>query len=100
SSTVTDLGKGDWRVVVDVKPGRPVEVASIEVKVTGPGETDPLFGRILEHPPRKSAARLNRASYDGIRSALHRTAATYGYFDAKLTRNELLVDPANYTARI
>ena len=100
SSTVTDLGKGDWRVVVDVKPGRPVEVASIEVKVTGPGETDPLFVRILEHPPLKSGDRLNQAAYDGIKSDLQRTAATYGYFDAKLTRNELLVDPANYTARI
>jgi translocation and assembly module TamA len=100
SSTVTDLGKSEWRVVVDIKPGRPVLVTSIEVKVTGPGETDPLFGRILEHPLLNSGDRLNQAAYDGIKSDLQRTAATYGYFDAKLTRNELLVDPPNYTARI
>jgi translocation and assembly module TamA len=100
SSAVTDLGKGDWRVVVDIKPGRPVVVASIDVKVTGPGETDPLFVHILSHPPLKSGERLNQAAYDGLKSDLQRTAATYGYFDAKLTRNELLVDPPNYTARI
>ncbi len=100
SSTVTDLGKGEWRVVIDIKPGRPVLVTSIEVKVTGPGETDPLFRRILEHPLLKAGDRLNQADYDAVKSDLQRTAATYGYFDAKLTRNELLVDPPNYTARI
>lgn len=100
SSTVTDLGKGEWRVVIDIRPGRPVLVTSIEVKVTGPGESDPLFRRILEHPLLKPGDRLNQAAYDGIKSDLQRTAATYGYFDAKLTRNELLVDPPGYTARI
>lgn len=100
SSSVTDLGKGDWRVVIDIKPGRPVLVASIEVKVTGPGETDPLFQRIVEHPLLRTGDRLNQAAYDGLKSDLQRTAATYGYFDAKLTRNELLVDPPSYSARI
>ncbi len=100
SSTVTDLGKEEWRVVIDIKPGRPVLVTSIEVKVTGPGERDPLFRRIFEHPQLKSGDRLNQAAYDGMKSDLQRTAATYGYFDAKLTRNELLVDPPNYTAHI
>jgi translocation and assembly module TamA len=100
SSTVTDLGRGEWRVLIDIKPGRPVLVTSIEVKVTGPGETDPLFKRILEHLPLKSGDRLNQAAYETVKSDLQRTAATYGYFDARLTRNELLVDPPNYTSSI
>jgi translocation and assembly module TamA len=100
SSTVTDLGKSEWRVVIDIKPGRPVLVTAIEVKVTGPGEADPLFRRILERLPLKSGDRLNQAAYEAIKSDLQRTAATYGYFEAKLTRNELLVDPPNYTASI
>ena len=100
SSTVTDLGKNEWRVVIDIKPGRPVLVTAIEVKVTGPGETDPLFRRIVEHLPLKEGERLNQAAYEAIKSDLQRTAATYGYFDAKLTRNELLVDPPKYTASI
>ncbi|MGO9802243.1 MAG: autotransporter assembly complex protein TamA [Steroidobacteraceae bacterium] len=100
SSTVTDLGKGEWRVVVDIKPGRPVLVGSIVVKVTGPGERDPLFKRILAHPLLKSGERLNQAAYEALKGDLQRTAATYGYFDAKLIRNELLVDPPNYSASI
>jgi translocation and assembly module TamA len=100
SSTVTDLGKGEWRVVIDITPGRAVLVTSMELKVTGPGESDPLFGRILAHPLLKNGDRLNQAAYEALKSDLQRTAATYGYFDAKLTRNELLVDPPNYSARI
>jgi translocation and assembly module TamA len=100
SSTVTDLGKGEWRVLVEIKPGRPVLVTHIDVQVTGPGATDPLFTRILARPLLKDGDRLNQASYEAIKQDLQRTAATYGYFDAKLTRNELLVDPAHYTSSI
>src|SRR5579862_4805129 len=49
-STVTDLGRNEWRVVIDITPGRPVLVTSMELKVTGPGQSDPLFKRILAHP--------------------------------------------------
>ena len=100
SSTVTDLGRNEWRVVVDVRPGRPVLVTSMELKVTGPGESDPLFKRILAHPLLSEGVRLNHAAYEALKSDLQRTAATYGYFDAKLTRSELLVDPPSYSARI
>jgi translocation and assembly module TamA len=99
-STVTDLGKGEWRVVVDIKPGRPVLVGNIIVRVTGPGENDPLFTHILSHPQLTRGERLNQAAYDALKGDLQRTAATYGYFDAKLTRNELLVDPPHYSSSI
>src|SRR5579863_9661436 len=34
-STVTDLGRNEWRVVVEVKPGKQVLVGQIDLKVTG-----------------------------------------------------------------
>jgi translocation and assembly module TamA len=99
-SSVTDLGHGDWKVVVDIKPGKPVRVAHIEVHVDGPGESDPLFQRILRHVPLHVGDPLNQAEYESIKDDLQRSAATYGYFDAHLTRNELRVDPPHYTADI
>ena len=99
-SAVTEQGHGDWRVVIDITPGEPVRVRKIEVRVSGPGENDPLFTRILTRLPLHAGDRLNHALYEGIKSDLQRTAATYGFLDAKLTRNELLVDPANHTADI
>ena len=99
-STVTDLGHGEWKVVVNIKPGKPVRVTHIEVRVAGPGESDPLFQRILRHLPLHVGDPLNQAEYDAVKDDLQRTAATYGYFDARMTRNELQVDPPHYTADI
>ncbi len=98
-STVTDLGHDDWRVVVNITLGPPVLIEHIDVRVDGPGETDPLFTRILGHLPH-AGDRLNHADYEAIKTDLQRTAATYGYFDAKMVRNELVVDPPNHNANI
>ena len=99
-STVTDQGRGDWRVVIDIAPGAPVLVDQIEVRVNGPGGKDALFQRILNNLPLHSGDRLSHPAYDSIKADLQRTAATYGYLDAKLVRNDLVVDPPNHKANI
>ena len=99
-STVTDEGHNNWRVVVNITPGKPVLVDHIDVRVDGPGQSSPLFQRILRRLPLKSGQRLNHAQYEAIKTDLQRTAATYGYLDAKLVRNELVVDPTNHKADI
>src|SRR5579864_6320484 len=99
-SDVTDGGKGDWRVTIDIDPGPPVLLDLIDVQVHGAGEQDPLFTRITENLPLHRGDRLNHATYESLKGDLQRTAATYGYLDAKLTRNELAVDPQNRTASI
>jgi translocation and assembly module TamA len=99
-STVIDEGHNSWRVVVRINPGEPVLVEHIDVRVDGPGETDPMFERILRHLPLHAGDRLKHAAYEAIKNDLQRTAATYGYLDAKLIRNELVVDPPDHKANI
>src|SRR6267154_1774390 len=99
-SRVSDLGHGDWRISININPGKPVLVANIDVRVDGPGESDPLFQRILQHLPLHDGDRLSHAAYESIKTDLQRTAATYGYLDARLIRNELVVDPPNHKANI
>ena len=99
-STVTDQGHGDWRVVINIAPGAPVLVDQMEVRVNGPGGNDPLFQRILSNLPLHAGDRLSHLAYDNIKADLQRTAATYGYLDAKLVRNDLVVDPPNHKANI
>jgi translocation and assembly module TamA len=98
-STVTDLGRDDWRVLVSIIPGQPVLIEHIDVRVDGSGDSDPLFQRILQRVPHPGE-RLNHAEYEALKIDLQRTAASYGYFDAKLVRNELVVDPPNHKANI
>src|SRR5580700_1693719 len=50
-SDVKDMGHGEWRVTVDITPGPPVLIEKVEVKVDGPGATDPLFERITAKSP-------------------------------------------------
>ncbi|MBV8145542.1 MAG: BamA/TamA family outer membrane protein [Gammaproteobacteria bacterium] len=99
-SNVSDQGHGDWRVVIDIQPGAAVLIDHVDVRVDGPGESDPLFQRILSNLPIHSGDRLSHAAYDSLKADLQRTAATYGYLDAKLIRNELVVDPPNRKANI
>jgi translocation and assembly module TamA len=99
-SDLLNQGKGDWRVTIDIDPGPPVLVEHLDVQVHGAGEKDPLFTRITDHLPLNRGDRLNHSTYESLKGDLQRTAATYGYLDAKLTRNELVVDPQNRTASI
>jgi len=99
-SSVSDEGHGDWHVLININPGQPVLVERIDVRVDGPGETDPLFERILRNLPLHRGDRLSHADYEAIKTDLQRTAATFGYLDAKLIRNELVVDPPNHKANI
>jgi translocation and assembly module TamA len=99
-SELSNAGRGDWKVTIDVDPGPPVLMDRIDVQLHGPGEKDPLFTKITDHLPLRPGDRLNHATYDNLKGELQRTAATYGYFDAKLTRSELIVDPQNHKAGI
>jgi translocation and assembly module TamA len=95
-----DRGGGNWRVRIDIDAGRPVIIENIDVQVHGSGEHDPLFERITTHLPLSVGSRLSHAAYEQIKDDLQRTAATYGYLDARLTSNEMLVDPEKHTARV
>jgi translocation and assembly module TamA len=93
-----DLGSGNWRVNVEIEPGQPVIMDHVDVHVSGPGAKDVLFERITTNLPLRPGRRLNHAAYEKIKGDLQRTAANYGYLDAKLLKNELRVDPEHYKA--
>jgi translocation and assembly module TamA len=99
-SSVNREDNGDWHVVVNITPGPPIVVDHMDVRVEGAGASDPLFQRILQHLPLHSGDQLNHKAYEDIKNDLQRTAATYGYLDARLIRNEMVVDPPNHTANI
>ena len=90
--------KNLWRAVIDIDPGPPILMDRVEVRVTGPGASDRLFQRILEQLPLHPGDRLRHAAYERVKDDLQRTAATYGYLDARMTRSELKVDPPNRRA--
>lgn len=100
NSDIRHSGEHDWKVAIEIDPGPAVLVSGVDVQVHGPGATDPLFTRILSALPVHPGERLSHGAYEALKADLQRTAATYGYLDARLTRNEMLVDLPAHTARI
>jgi len=99
-SSLEKRGTKDWRVTVNIDPGRPIVMQDITIAVRGPGANDPMFSSIAARPPLHRGDRLSHAAYDRIKGDLQRTASTYGYLDARMVRNELRVDPQAHTASI
>ncbi|MGH8149313.1 MAG: autotransporter assembly complex protein TamA [Steroidobacteraceae bacterium] len=97
---VTADGNGSWNAAIGIDPGPPVIVKSVEVEISGPGRDDPRFERIAGHPLLEPGDRLLHAAYGQMKTELETTAATYGYFDARMLRNELIVNPRARSARI
>jgi translocation and assembly module TamA len=102
-SQVRREGGGDeqnYHVTITVTPGKPVVVESVDVKVSGPGEDDPVFTSITSDMPVRSGDRLIHSNYEALKGGLLRSAATFGYLDARMVRNEMRVDPQAYVASI
>ena len=90
----------NYRVIITVTPGKPIIVDKVEVKVTGTGATDPVFTSITNDLPIQSGDRLSHSNYESLKGGLLRAAATFGYLDARMLRNEMRVDPQSYVANV
>ena len=88
----------DWRAIITVDPGAPVVLKDVDLQITGPGESDRMFSAVIARSTLKAGDQLNHTAYEQVKGDLERTAASFGYLDAKLTRHELLVDPKGKSA--
>ena len=88
----------DWRVTIHVKPGRPVRLSEVSVTVTGPGEQERAIQEVIELQELKPGLRLNHGAYEHVKGALLRAAKNDGYLDARLTKNDLVIDRAERRA--
>ena len=90
----------NWRIKVVVDTGQPVLIGSAVVVLEGDGAEEELFASAREHANLQPGQQLNHGTYEQVKGDLLRNAAAYGYLDAKLLKNELLVDPVQHVAHI
>ncbi|MEY4761585.1 MAG: hypothetical protein RLZZ200_1441 [Pseudomonadota bacterium] len=91
---------GDWRIRIDIEPGKPVVIGSVLIAVEGGGASDPYFDPVREPAGLRRGQRLNHGNYETAKGDLLRIAAAQGYLDARLTENTLRVDPVDRKADI
>jgi len=102
ASVSTSLKRTDsaWLAGISVKPGPQVRLDQVDVRVEGAGQSDPAFAALLAKLPLKVGEALNDAEYEKVKASLQNLAAERGYFDAKLTRHEVAVEPSRQRAEI
>lgn len=82
----------NWRVTINVRPGRPVRLSEVNIDVTGPGAKIRAVREIIDQQALKPGLRLNHGTYERVKGDLLRAAKNQGYLDAQLTKSELLID--------
>src|SRR4030095_8214221 len=66
--------------------------SDVSVKVTGPGADEREIREVIEAEDLKPGLRLNHGAYERVKGTLLRAAKNEGYLDARLTKNELVID--------
>jgi translocation and assembly module TamA len=93
-------GGKDWRATYDIDPGAAVELAQVDLKLTGAGAEQPELVQALAQTGLKPGERLKHADYEIAKLKLLRTANREGYLDALYTAHALNVDIAARRADI
>ena len=89
-----------WLARYRIAPGEPIPVTKLDLAVSGEGERDEAFREALAASTLRVDAPLDQEAYEALKKRLQVIASERGYFDAKLTANEIRVDPKRYQAAI
>lgn len=89
-----------WQAEFTIEPGVRVMLAQVDVQVLGEAANDPKFQALLAHLPLKSGDPIDHGRYEDLKSRLTNLAEQRGFFDARLIKHELIVDPSQNLAWI
>lgn len=77
---------------VTVESGEPVRLRSVNIQVIGEAADLPAFA-LPDDKRLVVGAALDHSAYDDMKSLLQNQALRFGFFAAKFTQNELIIDP-------
>ena len=89
-----------WTADIDVQSGRPVVIGELDIVLSGDAAEDPVFLRLIENSPLRQGNILRHNHYQSLRDNLLQVANQRGYFDHRLTRHALEIDPQQRVAHV
>ena len=89
-----------WTVTLDINPGQPVLVRTMDVRIDGPGGSRPEFETLRANVPIAVGSTLSHAGYEQYKRRFNDTAGQLGYFDARFTTSRIDVYPQERQADI
>lgn len=91
---------GNWRAEYRIDPGPPIRLSAVDVRLVGEAAPVPEMRALVDGFPLKKGDVLDQTLYEKGKGALQDRAAELGFFEARLTRHEIQVDLAAYTAKL
>jgi len=95
-----DRSGSDWSMTIEVTPGPPVLLQSVDIRLQGQAREDSAFTALVDRTPLKQGEVLNHGAYDTFKARLQTLGQERGYFDARFTRSRVAVNVANNTAAV
>jgi translocation and assembly module TamA len=92
----TDL----YRIIVDVSPGAPLRVTSVDLALLGDLNSHARLVALVDNFPLQVGAILRQDLYDQAKAELRQEAVGLGYLDANYIRQEILVSLEQRSAAI
>ncbi len=96
------LTKGDtcWQASFVVKPGQPVVLRNVSIKIDTGGAQDSELQSMIQKCALQAGDVLQHATYDACRRKITRAAESRGYFAARFIERRIDVYPDEYAADI
>lgn len=92
--------EGIFRLYVDVNPGRPVRLTSVNVSIQGPGAKEKRLKDLVNTFPLKPGDVLLHQKYEEAKGNLKTEAQNLGYLDAEFSVHVIRVFRKDYSAEI
>lgn len=89
-----------WLTHFTITPGPQMLVTSLDFQVNGDGANDKAFQKLIRNFPIKVGSPLNINLYNAAKNDLFRLASTRGYFTAKITKSQVIINLKTYQAKI
>lgn len=91
---------GIWYLHFAVKPGIRSKVTHVSIQISGQGAQDKAFMQAVTHYPLKNGQYFLLTKYNDGNNLLFEHAANLGYFQAKMTKNQIVVNLNNHTVQV
>lgn len=99
-SRLQPRGNDRWVAYFTVQPGQLILLKHLRVTLSGEGQQDLAFKKVLADFPLKRGKVFTVKDYDDAKNMLVNLAAQRGYFDAHMTENKLIIDQHPYGADV
>ena len=89
---------GRQTVIINIVSGVQTRITKLSIKLTGEGQDDPQFKKLLQDFPLKLNDVLHHGNYEAAKNSLKNLAQQRGYFDAKYDKSLVEVTSKNNSA--